>query len=257
MILGISILFIVSTGFAFLFFKRYKKSRQALEIMEKRNKSYEETLNHLVHDAINPLSTTAMALHNLSFVLKEQNTNTENQASIFEFLESAFDAIEATDKRLKDTLLFSRTDNDHFKPMNITEIAESVAAEIDPAITLITGFDDQLPMLHSDQRTLRFVFSHLLRLSCSSAQKQILHFKLNHLQSKQNLIRCEIFNHSFLGTETEASSFALETGNLDKSDKIKLDVVQRILSFHNSELIGRFEKQNGGYWTFILTGIKE
>ncbi len=257
MVLGFSILVIVLAGFTFLFFNRYKKSRQALEVIEKKNKSYEETLNRLVHDAINPLSTTAMALHNLSFILKEQNTNTENQASIYEFLNSAHDAIEATNRRLKETILFTRTDNAHFKPVNITEVAESVVAELDPAVTIITGFDDQLPMLQSDLKALRLVFSYLLGLSYSSAQKQIIHFKLDHIQSKQNFISCEIFNHNFLGTEAEISSSNLETGDLNNSGNTKLAVVQRILSFHNSELIGRFEKQNGGYWTFGLMGIKE
>ena len=257
MVLGLNVLVIILAGFVFLFFNRFQKAQQALKITVKKNNSYEETLNRLVHDAINPLSTTAMALHNLSFVLKEQNANIENQASVYEFLNSAHDAIEVTNKRLKETILFTRTDTKHFKPVNIIEIAESVAAELDPALTLITGFDDQLPMLYSDPRALRLVFSYLFELSLSNARKQIIHFKLKQIQSKKNIISCAIFNHHFLGTEAETAAAELKTGDLNDSGKTKLAVVERILSFHNSKLTGSFEKQNGGYWTFSLIGIKE
>ncbi len=257
MVVGLSVLVIVFAGFTFLFFSREKNTRYALETIENKNKSYEETLNRLVHDAVNPLSTTAMALHNLSFILKEQNIPAENQEAIYEFLHSALDAIEETNRRLKDTILFTRTDDRHFKPVNIKEIAESVVAELDPAISVIKTFDTQLPMLHSDPQVLRLVFSSLIELSFSKDPKQIIHFKLNRKQTKKNIMSCSIFNHNFLGAEPDSSFSSLESGNLNNSASSKLNIVQRLLSFHNSEIIGRFEKQNGGYWTFSLMGIKE
>ncbi len=254
-----SILIILLAGIAFLSFYRYRKVSRTLKAMQQRNKSFEETLNHLVHNAKNPLATTAMALHNLSFVLNEQELNTKKQPdSITEFLTSALTAIDETNERLKETILFCRTDMHHFKPVNIVDIAEAFVSDIDPAVILMTGFDNGLPMLKSDIQIVRLVFSYLLSLTYGKPQKQIVHFKLRRSHPKQKMVTCEIYNHNYLGLETEcANTDPLKADDLDDSSKMKLTVVQRILLFHQSELKGCYEKQNGGYWTFTLTGIKD
>lgn len=253
------LLLFLFAGIAFLSFYRYRKADQELQALKERDQSFEETLNRLVHNAKNPLATTAMALHNLSFVLKEDELSAEKQdASVNEFLNAALLGIDETNERLKETLLFSKTEWSHLEPVHLSEIADSVIEEIAPAVTILTVFDSDLPMVYSDIQAMRLVFSYLLNLVYSNSQKQIIHFKINKSDTNPKNISCEIFNHRYLGKEMECTNaLPKASADLDDPGTLQLKIVQRILSFHHSELKGCFEKQNGGYWIFTLLGIKE
>ena len=218
-----------------------------------------EVLFRLIHNTKSSLSTAAMALHNLSYILTEENKEEYKDASSDEFIHAAQLAIDETNTRLVEAVSFARNSIDNFEPIDLKATAERAIGKMNTSATIMADLPDHLPILKADSAALSMVFQKLILLSMDdNSGKQIIHFHMKMNLVDENIIICNVFNHKYLGKATQNQKpEILDISKMNDEKKLQFEIVKIIISRHGSKIEGIYSKDAGGTWKFILQGIKE
>jgi hypothetical protein len=255
MLIIIYILILIICILSYLLYRKHKRQLQTNNQSIEPVGDNQEVLFRIIHDTKSSLSTAAMALHNLAFILTDQN----NQSAPDEFIQAAQQAIDETNKRLGEAVAFSRTGTDNFEPVDARGIAQEIILNIDPTIEIISNFSTKLPFVFADSVALAMVFQKLVLCSReNSKNRQVLHFELESADDGFSKTICKIYNHKYLSIPNRnEKEFDITNAQLSDEKKMQLSIVKKLLSRHETILNGSFSESLGGNWSFILKGFRE